>query len=94
MTADEVLIVLNGLESVDLGGLEFGVITETYRENGSWWPFERGEVLVLDRETGREPFGEGRKPAKWDVTCETAATFAEAMRIRNAIPVVDEWSSS
>lgn len=100
ITAYEVLIVLNGLEPVDLNRLEFGVITEgtvtavgTGRAAGrtvtltepSYFPFERGEVLVLDKESGREPFGEGRKPGKWAVTCECFAAFAEAMARRNAV---------
>lgn len=81
MEAGDVLAVLIGPEPLDLAALEFCVITATMREGGTWWPFERGEILVVDKITGREPFGEGRKPAKWDVEAEYVPTLAEAQAI-------------
>lgn len=89
----EVLIVLNDLEPMDFDKLEFAVITEPAAQrfdvgtqefvNEPWWfPFDRAEVIVLHKDSGREPFGEGRKPGKWGVTCERFPTFAEAMQRR------------
>lgn len=83
--ASDVLAVLNGLAPVDLSELEFCVITATMREGGTWWPFERGEILVVNKVTGREPFGEGRKPAKWDVEAEYVPTLTEARAIRERV---------
>ena len=87
MTTDagDVLAVLNGLEPVDLAVLEFCVITATQRDGGTYWPFERGEILAVDKFTGREPFGDGRKPAKWDVEAEYVATLQEARVIRERV---------
>ena len=87
--ASDVLAVLNGLAPVDLSGLEFCVITATHRDGGTYWPFERGEILVVDRD-GREPFGEGRKPAKWDVDAEYVPTLAEARAIRERVLSEDQ----
>jgi hypothetical protein len=100
MHADEILFVLNNLESIDYDALEFEVITAgsneipgTGRAAGrmihlpepSYGPFTLGEVLVLDKRWGYEPFGEGRKPGKWWVTSEPFATLAEAMHRRNQV---------
>jgi hypothetical protein len=96
MNAEDVLFVLNGLEPYELSELEFAVITTPASEawsnhlqrvvpGESWWPFERGEVLVVSKPWGREPWGEGRKPGKWDVGCEYVDTLAEAMVIRNRV---------
>jgi hypothetical protein len=38
--------------------------------------FRTGEILILDG-NDRDQFG--RKPSKWDVTCETFATIEEAI---------------
>jgi hypothetical protein len=35
-----------------------------------YWPFEKGEILVLPVEGYREPFGAGRSTAKYDVRDE------------------------
>jgi hypothetical protein len=94
VTADEVLIILNDLEPVDLSTLTIVVITAGAREHfdvarqrmetvaePNFWPFRQGEILVL-ADSGREPFGEGRKPAKWSVTCEEFETLAAALARR------------
>lgn len=103
-TADEVLIVLNGLEAVNLTDLEFVVITapaaehwsnslQRFVDKPSWWPFEPYEVLVVNA-GGREPFGQGRKPSKWGVTAEYFPTFAEAMgRLNEVKPSTEEQSN-
>jgi hypothetical protein len=76
-TAEQILYVLNDCEPLDLEALEFCVITGGYRhdlrgeklaagDRTNYWPFVHGELLVLG-ESGREPFGEGRKPSKWSV---------------------------
>jgi hypothetical protein len=85
MKAEDVLLVLNELEPVNLDQLEFCVITGTMREDGSYWPFEKAEIIVVDKNTGREPFGEGRKPAKWDVDDEHFDTLSEAMECRQRV---------
>lgn len=96
MTADEILLVLCGLEPINYSDLEFAVITEpaarrwsnelqTFIDEESWWPFLPYEVLVVRRDSGREPFGAGRKPGKWDVTCKYFDTFAEAMQCLNEV---------
>lgn len=45
-----------------------------------FWPFEQGEILFL-RLSGREPFGEERKPDKWDVETTQCRTLAEAREL-------------
>lgn len=73
-------------EDLDPDLLGFAVITSGYTETAgsgrmagqivklgtpSFWPFEQGEIVVLYGSAfDREPFGEGRKPSKWDVGCE------------------------
>lgn len=48
--------------------------------------FTLGEVLILNAD-GREPFGEGRKPNKWDVSYEDFSTIEEAIvRARDITP--------
>lgn len=92
MNAEDVLFVLAHRAPVDLDGLTFAVITkpsdhawdqanQQLVERKSWWPFDPGEVLVLDR-WGREPFGEGRKPGKWGVTCEIFDSLDAALERR------------
>jgi hypothetical protein len=82
MNADDVLFVYNRLQPVDLTGWTFCVITgaEPGRDRDCW-PFEPGEIVVLDP-SGREPFGEGRKPSKWFVTTEAFPTLADALACR------------
>lgn len=91
MSAADALTALAGAP-VDLDHLEFCVITgpgEMPTRSGgsrdSYWPFERGEILLVDKFTGREPFGEGRKPSKWSVETEYVATLAEAQSIRERV---------
>jgi hypothetical protein len=84
MTADEILLVLNDLEPVDTASWVFCVITRT-GEGAHSWPFQLGEVLVLNEQFGREPYGEGRKPAKWDVEEEHFTTLGEAQACREAV---------
>lgn len=71
---------------LDPGELEFAVITGGSRycvvrkpgggtavEKGpavKYWPFEKGEIIVLPKDGYRGPFGEGRSVAKWDVSYE------------------------
>jgi hypothetical protein len=99
--AADVLYVLNGLEPPALGVLEFCVVTTGAKERWSnadqkflpcdplspeaFWPFERAEILVVDSRTGREPWGEGRKPTKWFVACEYFSTLAEAVACRERV---------
>jgi hypothetical protein len=35
-----------------------------------YWPFRKGEIVVVPQDGYREPFGEGRSLAKWDVDFE------------------------
>jgi len=107
ITAEEVLTVLNGMRPVELADLEFAVAVEPAAESWcnqlqrmvpgeSWWPFSRGEVVVLDVDSGREPFGEGRKPSKWDLGFEYFDTLAEAVACRERVlaPVVSQETTA
>lgn len=100
LTAEQVLQILNGGEPLDIGTLELCVITGGYTKGfGSgpmageivnlseetFWPFERGEILIVDRDSGREPFGEGRKPAKWGVAAVYTSDWNEAQELRQAV---------
>lgn len=85
MKSKDVLFVINGLRDLNLDLYEFGVITGIETET-SRTIFELGEVMVLDKMSGREPdFTEGRKPGKWSVTCETFGTLEEAMACRERV---------
>jgi len=75
-TAEQILFVLNGCEPINAADLWFCVITAP-RADGSWWPCQPGELLVVNDECGREPIG-GRKPAKWDVEAFYTQDFAAA----------------
>lgn len=108
-TAEQILYVLNDCEALDLEALEFCVITGGSRydmranklppgEPANYWPFLRGELLILG-ESGREPFGEARKPSKWSVnTFETKdynAALALSELIKSGLANQDglyEWS--
>jgi hypothetical protein len=105
MDANEILRVLNDLEPVDTTGWVFCVISDASSlaigsghaagkviDMGEphFWPFQKGEILVLDGEYGREPFGEGRKPAKWDVAEEYFTTLAEAEACREQV-LAGKW---
>lgn len=80
VSAAEVLTVINGLQEVNLDQLEFAIITHKSSGLRGWYPFEEHEVLVLEKFEGREPFGDQRKPDKWDVQYETFSTFAEVTK--------------
>ncbi|MFI7644159.1 hypothetical protein [Nonomuraea sp. NPDC049400] len=97
LTAEQVLQIINGGEPPNLQGFELCVITGGYTKGfgagpmagqivelseETFWPFERGEILIVDRDSGREPFGEGRKPAKWSVTAVYTDDWDEAWRLR------------
>ncbi len=41
--------------------------------------FVLSEILILDDPWGREIAGQGRKPSKWGVKCETFPTIHEAI---------------
>jgi hypothetical protein len=98
ITAVDVLTVLNGLERPKLDGLTFAVITKGYTESPGqgraagklieheefFSPFERGEIVVLNG-SGREPFGEGRKPGKWSVEFEEFLTLDGALSCREQL---------
>lgn len=98
MTSDELLFVLNELEPVDLADLTFCVITRgshhrwdnfaqtlVHTPEETFWPFDRAEVLVISKTTGREPLGGGRKPGKWGVSFELFGTLADAQARREAV---------
>src|SRR5262245_17962773 len=79
-TAEQILTTLNDGEPIDPAALEFRVITG-YIASGqrdNYWPFQLGEVIVVDAETGREPFGEGRKPGKWSVLDFATGDYQQA----------------
>lgn len=95
-TAEQVLYVLNGCEQPQLDGLWFCVITAGKRYDHAagkvdpkcepnYWPFQRGELIVLNDEYGREPFGEGRKPSKWDVATYQTQDFERARALSELI---------
>jgi hypothetical protein len=50
--------------------------------------FEKGEILILDAESGREIAGHERKPSKWFVEYEVYDSLEEA--IKKAISVLSE----
>lgn len=94
MNAEEVLTVLNDLEPVDMTGWVFCVIADAPDgRDGGYWPFEKGEIVVLDGDYGREPLGQGRKPAKWDVAEVNFTTLAEAMACRERV-LAGTWPRS
>lgn len=89
----DVLTVLNDLEPVDLDELKFSVIVDADTSNTGgrgFWPFSKGEIIINDGQGGREPFGEGRKPNKWDVADESFDTLPEAMECRRKV-LAGEW---
>lgn len=53
-------------------------------ERPVFWPFERGEIVFLGS-SGREPFGEGRKPSKWDIEVISVSTLEEALELSRHI---------
>ncbi|MFE4582645.1 hypothetical protein [Streptomyces chartreusis] len=71
VTAEEVLYVLNGWETVPLHRLDFLVITGTYTPHWSEprWPFTPGEVLVVHHAADgtREFLGQDRgSDTRWE----------------------------
>lgn len=102
--AEDILTALNDLEPLNLDELKFSVITDAGSHavvNGKledmgeprFWPFEKGEIIVNDGHGGREPFGEGRKPNKWDVADVAFDTLAEALECRAKV-LAGEWPRS
>lgn len=85
--AEDVLRVLSGTEDLSVLDLRFTVITDALRR---YWPFERGEIIVNHGDGTREPFGEGRKPDKWDVAVESFESLAEAEDCRRKV-LANEW---
>lgn len=80
-------------DELDPDDLEFAVITggTTHVVRGgkvvqadevSYWPFEKGEIIVLPKEGYREPFG-GRSTAKYDVSEERFGDDWEAAKRRS-----------
>lgn len=108
------LRIAAGDDDLDPGRLGFAVITGGRRnvpgsgpmagqvvtlDEVSFRPFSQGEILVLEGdEFGREPFGDERKPAKWDVACEWFGRDFEAAKRRSdevkAAPGRDAFASA
>lgn len=72
-----------------LDDVAFGVATGP-NPQGRWFPFEPGEVYLVDRRddwdgtpSGRELAGDGRRPWKYSVQREVFDTLAEA-KMRSA----------
>ncbi len=95
-TAEQILTALNDGEPVDYSTLEWCVITGGFAEGTDgrgnlvqlsevkYWPFEQGELLVLN-DYGREPFGDGRKPGKWSVTTFETRDYEQAVALSRLI---------
>lgn len=91
LTAHEILETMYRPGCVDQVA-QIVVITKgsRYNVNGgpgeipSFWPFEPGEILFL-ASSGREIFGDMRKPGKWDVEAVPCATLAEARQLSEAV---------
>jgi hypothetical protein len=49
----------------------------------SYYPFEKGEILILPKDGCREPFGRGRSTAKYDVVEERFGHDREAAKRRS-----------
>jgi hypothetical protein len=76
--------------------VEWCVITGGYAETSDgrgnrvelaevkYWPFEQGEMLLLGA-SGREAFGEGRKPGKWSVTEFSTRDHDQALALSQLI---------
>lgn len=62
--------------------------TEARSDTPVFWPFEQGEIVLLDA-SGREPFGAGRKPSKWDVEAATCPTLALARGLSRIAKAAD-----
>jgi hypothetical protein len=106
--AEDILLVLNDLDPLDLNQLKFSVITDASSLTAGqgpmagqivdlgeprFWPFEKGEIIVNNGEGGRERFGEGRKPSKWDVADVAFDTLEEALECRRKV-LSGEWPRS
>jgi len=48
-----------------------------------YWPFRKGEIVVVPQDGYREPFGEGRSLAKWDVDYERFGQDWQAAKRRS-----------
>lgn len=73
-TAEEILYVLNGLNTVPLHRITFAVITGTYTPSPysserQIWPFSPGEIIPItsDLDGAKEFLGQGRPdPQEWE----------------------------
>lgn len=109
-TAAQVLYVLNGGEDFDLEALTFCVITAGSRygvrgeklsdsEPANYYPFYRGEPLILLDPFEREPFGQGRDPSNFSVGRFETKDFDAAVALSDVLkqdpkvePGLWEWS--
>jgi hypothetical protein len=48
-----------------------------------YWPFRKGEIIVVPQDGYREPFGEGRSLAKWDIGYERFGQDWQAAKRRS-----------
>ena len=99
VTPREILYLLNGRENIDLNKLEyaiavapspmrFDVSKQAMVEEETWWPFTKGEILVVN-DDGREPFGEQRHSCKWGIDFKYTKSLTEAEKIREDILTPD-----
>lgn len=109
-TAAQILYILNDCEDIDLEALTFCVITAGSRygvrgnrlsdsEPANYYPFYRGELLILLDPFEREPFGQGRDPSNFSVGRFETKDFDAAVALSNVLkqdPKVEpgfwEWS--
>jgi hypothetical protein len=99
--AEDVLWVLAGCKDPGLADLRFTVVVDAApgrTRSGapmdrSFWPFEKGEIIVNHGDGSREPFDEGRKPDKWDVHAESFETLSEAQECQRKV-LAGEWPRS
>jgi hypothetical protein len=86
-------------DDMDPGSLEFAVITggtthvagdangplrgQVIKVPVTYWPFEKGEIVVLPEDGHREPLGAGRSTAKCDVVEERFGRDYEAAKRRS-----------
>lgn len=100
-TAAQILYVLNDCEDIDLEALTFCVITAGSRyglrgnklsdgEPDSYYPFYRGELLILLDPFVREPFGQGRDPSDFSVGRFETKDFDVAVALSSLLKQ-DPW---
>ena len=96
LTAQDILETLYGFRCMDrvaeivviTKGSCYSVHSEGRSDVPVYWPFTQGEILFL-AESGRELFGDGRKPSKWDVEAVTCATLAEARELSRIVKAAE-----